>query len=77
MSKDAATIKNIALSGHSGSGKTSLVEALMFKAGATERLGKIVDGNTICDYDPDEIKRKATINTTVVNFTTDNIKDNK
>ena len=76
MTKDAATIKNIALSGHNGSGKTSLAEALLFKAGVTERLGKIVDGNTICDYDSEEIKRKATINTTVVNFTTDNIKVN-
>lgn len=76
MTKDAATIKNIALAGHNGSGKTSLAEALLYKAGATDRLGTTAEGNTICDYDPEEIKRKVTINTSVANFTTDNIKVN-
>lgn len=76
MTKDTATIKNIALVGHNGSGKTSLAEALLYKAGVTERLGKTAEGNTICDYDPEEIKRKVTINTTVANFMTDNIKIN-
>lgn len=56
-------IRNIALCGHSGSGKTSFAEALLYKAGATDRLGRVLDGNTVCDYDADEIKRKATINT--------------
>lgn len=59
----ADKIINLALAGHSGSGKTSLAEALLFKAGMTDRLGKITDGNTVCDYDSDEIKRKASINT--------------
>lgn len=76
MTKDAATIKNIALAGHNGSGKTSLAEALLYMAGATDRLGTTAEGNTICDYDPEEIKRKVTINTSVANFTTDNIKVN-
>ncbi|MBQ9981564.1 MAG: elongation factor G [Oscillospiraceae bacterium] len=76
MTKDTATIKNIALVGHNGSGKTSLAEALLYKAGVTERLGKTAEGNTICDYDPEEIKRKVTINTTVANFMTDNVKIN-
>ncbi len=76
MTKDTATIKNIALTGHNGSGKTSLAEALLYKAGATERLGKTAEGNTICDYDPEEIKRKVTINTSVANFVTDGIKVN-
>lgn len=76
MIKDAATIKNIALAGHNGSGKTSLAEALLFKAGVTERLGKTAEGNTVCDYDPEEIKRKVTINTAVANLTVDDIKVN-
>ena len=54
-------IKNIALAGHSGSGKTSLAEALIYKAGMSDRLGKVADGNTICDFDAEEIKRKATL----------------
>ena len=57
----AETIKNIAITGHSGSGKTSLAEALLFRAGVTDRLGKTADGNTICDYDPEEIKRGYSI----------------
>ena len=55
----AENIKNIAIAGHAGSGKTSLAEALLFKAGASDRLGKTADGTTVCDYDPEEIKRKA------------------
>lgn len=68
---NADNIKNITLAGHSGSGKTSLAEALLYKAGVTEKLGKIVDGNTIMDYDSEEIKRKVSINTSMVNFNYD------
>lgn len=56
-------IRNIALCGHGGSGKTSFAEAMLYKSGATDRLGKVLDGNTVCDYDAEEIKRKASINT--------------
>ena len=54
----AGRIRNITLAGHSGSGKTSLAEAMLYKSGETERLGKIADGTTVCDYDQEEIKRK-------------------
>lgn len=72
----AETIKNIAIAGHAGSGKTSLAEALLFKAGATDRLGKTADGNTVCDYDPEEIKRKASLSTALASFPYNDIKVN-
>lgn len=73
---DVSKIKNIALAGHSGSGKTSLAEALIYKAGASDRLGKVSEGNTIFDYDPEEIKRKVSIQTSLANFEYDGIKVN-
>ncbi|MBE6883250.1 MAG: elongation factor G [Ruminococcaceae bacterium] len=60
---NAGKIRNIALAGHSDSGKTSLAEAMLFAAGATDRLGKTADGNTVCDFDPEEIKRAVTVST--------------
>ena len=72
----AETIKNIAITGHSGSGKTSLAEALLFRAGVTDRLGKTADGNTVCDYDPEEIKRKASLSTALASFEYNDIKIN-
>ena len=58
---NAKNIFNIALAGHSGSGKTSLAEAMIYLAGGSERLGKVSDGNTICDFDAEEIKRKTSV----------------
>lgn len=65
---DVSKIRNIALAGHNGSGKTSLAEALLYKVGATDRLGKTADGTTVCDYDPEEIKRVISISTSLAAF---------
>lgn len=59
-------IRNVVLLGHGGCGKTSLVEAMAYLAGMTTRMGKVTDGNTISDYDKEEIKRQFSINTSVV-----------
>jgi elongation factor G len=58
---DAASIRNVALVGHSGSGKTQLVSALLFDAGAVNRLGRVDEGSTVTDYDDEEIARKHTL----------------
>lgn len=58
---EASKIRNIAIFGHGGTGKTSLAEAMLFNTGVLDRLGKVDDGNTTMDYDPDEIKRKMSI----------------
>src|SRR6478752_9031452 len=58
---DAASLRNVALVGHSGSGKTQLVSALLYDAGAVNRLGKVDDGTTVTDYDEEEIARKHTL----------------
>ena len=50
-------IRNVVLLGHSGSGKTSLTEAMAYLSGMTNRLGKVTDGNTVSDFDKEEIKR--------------------
>jgi len=59
-------IRNIALVGHGGTGKTSLAEAMIFNTGATKRLGKVDDGNTVADFYPEEIKKGITISTSLV-----------
>ncbi len=60
------SIRNLVLLSHCGAGKTSLSEAILFTAGAITRLGKVDDGATTSDYDPAEIKRKISINLSVL-----------
>ena len=62
---NAKNILNIAIAGHGGSGKTSIAEAMLYLSGMTDRLGKVGEGSTTCDYDPEEIRRKTTVTTAV------------
>ncbi len=59
-------IRNVGLFSHGGAGKTSLVEALMFDSKTISRLGRVDDGNTVSDFDPDEVKRHISVSTSVV-----------
>jgi elongation factor G len=62
---DSASIRNIALVGHSGSGKTQLASAILFDAGMVNRLGKVDEGNTVTDFDEEEIARKHTLSASI------------
>ena len=62
---DSKSIRNIALLGHGGCGKTSLAEAMLYLTGGTDRMGKTADGNTVCDYDPEEIKRGFSLSASI------------
>ena len=61
-------IRNIAIAGHTGKGKTALSEAMLYVAGVTDRLGKVIDGNTIMDYDAEEKKRQCSISSAMASL---------
>jgi elongation factor G len=66
--QDTAMVRNIAVLGHGNSGKTTLVEAMLYTAGKIKRLGKVDDGNASMDYDDEEIKRKISISSSFTNY---------
>ena len=72
----ANAIRNICLLGHSGSGKTALAESLLYMTGAIDRIGKNADGNTVSDYDPEEIRRNISISAAVIPLVYRNAKIN-
>ena len=73
MDLQTQKIRNIGLVGHSGAGKTSLSEAMLFSAGVINRMGSIQEKNTVSDHHPDEIERQISIHSTVLGFESDDI----
>ena len=73
---ESKNIRNIALLGHGNSGKTSLAESMQFVTGAIDRLGKVADGNTVCDYDAEEISRQISISASIAPITYNGVKIN-
>jgi elongation factor G len=73
---DPGTIRNLVLVGHSGSGKTTLTEALLFTAGAITRMGRVEDGNTVSDHDPEEIRRGISVSLSLAPIEWDGVKIN-
>ena len=64
----AKDIRNIGVFGHAGEGKTTLTEAMLFNAGLIDRMGRVEDGSTVTDYDPEEIKRTVSISAAIAPY---------
>ena len=71
MSEKVEKIRNIALVAHSGAGKTSLAEVMLYNAGVSNRIGRVEDGNTVMDFEPEELKRQSSISSSFHQFTWD------
>ena len=69
-------IRNVVLLGHGGVGKTTVAEAMAYASGAIKRRGKVQEGNTVSDYDPEEVKRGFSINASVIPIEWDGFKYN-
>lgn len=75
-SYSAKDIRNIVLAGHGGRGKTTLAEAMLYISNATDRLGRVADGNTVLDFDAEEKRRKCSIASAIASFEWKNTKIN-
>ena len=73
---ETKNIRNVVLLGKGGSGKTSFAESMLFVSKATDRLGKIAEGNTVSDFDPEEIKRKCSVSASVLPLEWNGVKIN-
>ena len=69
MTENMEKLRNFALVAHSGAGKTSLAEVMLNKAGVTNRIGRVEDGNTVMDFEPEELKRQSSISSAFYRFT--------
>src|SRR6185369_204247 len=76
MAVSTDKIRNVALVGHGGAGKTSLAEAMLFTAGAIPRMGRVEDHNTVCDFDPEEQRRGISVSLALAPFEHDGHKVN-
>lgn len=69
MTEEIKAMRNVALAGHGGAGKTMLAEAMLFNANVTKRFGKVEEGNTVMDFQPEETKKQQSINTAFIKYT--------
>ncbi|HRI89075.1 MAG TPA: elongation factor G [Candidatus Hydrogenedentes bacterium] len=74
MAVDGAKVRNVGILGHGGTGKTTLIEHVLHAAGKTNRMGRVQDGNTVCDYLEEEIQRKQTISMKLAHVDWDGIR---
>ena len=68
-SSSMESIRNVAVVSHAGSGKTSLVEAMLYAAGGVQQLGSVLNGTSVCDFEPEEIQRHTSLSTSVAHLT--------